>query len=114
MLTKKPPQQETTKTETKKTSASPYKQQQSTETSKVIIKYNVGFGNHLTIRGKGANLSWIKGISLKNIGEDEWEWGTDAKFSRLEFKILVNDHHFETGDNHLLEEGQTVTYTPIF
>jgi hypothetical protein len=83
-------------------------------TSRVIIKYDVGFQNHLTIRGKGANLSWTKGIPLKNKGSDEWVWETDAAFSSLEYKVLINDYHYEEGENHLLKQGQTVHYTPRF
>ena len=83
-------------------------------TSRIIIKFDVGFHNHLTIRGKGANLSWTKGIPLKNKGADEWVWETDAPFSSLEYKVLINDHHYENGDNHILKQGQTVHYTPSF
>lgn len=83
-------------------------------TSCVIIKFDVGFHNHLTIRGKGANLTWSKGIPLKNKGVDEWVWETDAHFGSLEYKVLVNDHLYEKGDNHTLKQGQTAHYTPTF
>lgn len=82
--------------------------------SKVVIKYDVGFNNHLFIRGKGANLSWHKGIPLQNKSADEWTWQTDVPFQDLEFKILINDEHYEEGDNHRLKQGQTVHYVPRF
>ncbi|MBA3722595.1 MAG: hypothetical protein H0W88_09365 [Parachlamydiaceae bacterium] len=82
--------------------------------SKVTIKFDVGFKNHLTIRGKGANLSWEKGIALKNTKPDEWVWETDATFPNCEFKILINDKQYEAGENHNLKAGTSITYTPKF
>lgn len=80
----------------------------------VTIKYNVGYPNQLYIRGKGANLSWEKGIPLKNTKPDEWVWETDAKFAECEFKVLINDRVYETGENHVLHGGATLLYTPRF
>lgn len=82
--------------------------------TQILVKYDVGFHNHLTIRGKGANLSWSKGIPLKNNGPDEWIWESDLPFETLEFKILVNDHHYEHGDNHSIKYGEKVHFTPHF
>lgn len=83
-------------------------------TAKVTIKYDVGFGNTLFIRGHGANLSWDKGIQLKNVKQNEWEWETTATFTKCEFKILINDTHYETGPDHVLTFGSSVQYTPHF
>lgn len=82
--------------------------------TKITIKYDVGFPNQLYIRGKGANLSWEKGIPLKNIKADEWIWESDANFLNCEFKVLVNDKHYEKGENHLVASGSTIIYTPHF
>jgi hypothetical protein len=82
--------------------------------TRITIKYDVGFNNHFTIRGKGANLNWEKGQSLKNIKADEWIWETDAHFSQCEFKILINDSQYEKGENHLINCGASVVYTPKF
>ena len=82
--------------------------------TRVVIKYDVGFNNHLTIRGKGANLNWDKGLPLKNIKRDEWVWETDIPFTQCEFKILLNDAAYETGENHRLKAGSSITYTPHF
>lgn len=103
-----------TSTAAKKTSTRRSAQASGGTTTRVTVKFDVGFHNHLTIRGKGANLSWTKGIPLKNQGADEWTWETDAPFEALEFKVLVNDHHYENGENHLLKQGQTLHYTPSF
>lgn len=82
--------------------------------TKIIIKYDAGFGNQLFIRGKGSSLSWDKGIPLKNIKTDEWSWETDSTFNNCEFKILINDIHFELGENHPLDCGSCIQYSPKF
>ncbi len=80
----------------------------------IIIKFDVGFGNALYLRGRGANLSWDKGIMLRNISTDEWIWETDASFTSCEFKALINDADYEIGENHLIKSGQIIQYTPEF
>jgi hypothetical protein len=82
--------------------------------TKIVVRYDVGFHNFLSVRGKGANLSWERGIPLKNIKADEWVWETDAAFTSGEFKILLNDHHYEIGANHSLSHGASVQYSPKF
>jgi hypothetical protein len=82
--------------------------------TRVMIKYDIGFNNVLTIRGKGANLSWDKGITLKNVKNDEWVWESDIPFTTCEFKVLINDAQYEQGDNHPLSCGTSLEYTPTF
>lgn len=96
------------------TEYSAYDPKKNQSKTKVTVKYDVGFSNQLYIRGKGANLSWEKGIVLKNVKPDEWVWETDAHFSNCEFKVLINDKNFESGDNHYLIQGSTIVYTPHF
>ena len=81
---------------------------------KVIIKCDVGFGNLLFIRGRGAGLSWDKGIVLKSQGADEWVWEPKQTFNECEFKVLINDQNYETGENHWLTCGATIQYNPSF
>lgn len=82
--------------------------------TRITIKYDAGYPNDLYIRGKGANLSWEKGQKLKNSNHDEWIWETDLPFTTCEFKILINDCHYEAGDNHHLASGTSILYTPNF
>lgn len=82
--------------------------------TRIIIKYDVGFNNTLFLRGKGANLNWDKGVSLKNVKKDEWIWETDTPFTTGEFKVLINDNHYEIGENHPLTCGANIHYTPKF
>lgn len=82
--------------------------------TRIIIKYDVGFNNSLSLRGKGANLSWDRGVSLKNVKPDEWVWETETSFATCEFKVLINDRQYEAGNNHTLACGASIQYTPKF
>jgi hypothetical protein len=86
----------------------------STELTRVIIKYDVGFNNSLYIRGKGGGLSWDHGIPLRNISPNEWIWESTLPCDDCEFKVLINDKHYETGENHRIYNGGIVQYTPCF
>lgn len=83
-------------------------------TTRVTIIYNAGFPNNLFIRGKGAGLSWDRGVLLKNVGPDEWVWEINAPFDDCEFKVLINDKQYEQGENHHLHNGAMLKYTPKF
>jgi hypothetical protein len=90
------------------------KQTKSAKT-KIIAHIDCGFTNNLFIRGEGiASLSWDKGIMMKNIAPNEWEWESDRPFSTMQFKVLVNDNWYEQGDNHSVAFGQHVDFTPQF
>jgi hypothetical protein len=81
----------------------------------LIIKCNSGFPNNLFLRGEGiAELNWEKGVKMENIKADEWRWETSASFTKAQVKVLLNDRVYETGANHVIECGQTVTFTPTF
>lgn len=111
MLTKKP---STNPQTTTAPFSGPLSAEKRKGTTRIIVKYDVGFGNSLFIRGKGANLSWDQGILLANQKPDEWIWETDVPFSACEFKVLINDSDFEIGENHPLTAGSTIQYTPKF
>ena len=83
-------------------------------TTRITIQYDVGFSNSMYVRGKGAALSWEKGVPLKNTQANEWVWETTAPFTTCEFKVLINDQEYEIGDNHLLTCGALIHYTPKF
>jgi hypothetical protein len=83
-------------------------------TTRVTVRFNAGFNNHLFIRGEGAGLSWERGVQLKNVGSDEWVWETSAAFKDCKFKVLINDQHYENGENHHIHGGIALQYTPKF
>ena len=82
--------------------------------TRIIVRYDVGFHNTLYIRGKGAGLTWERGIPMRNVKPDEWVWETDTAFPGGEFKVLINDRLYENGQNHLLQCGASIQYTPHF
>jgi hypothetical protein len=82
--------------------------------TRVVVRFDVGFNNFLTIRGKGAGLSWEKGTNLKNVKPDEWIWETDTPFNKCDFKILINDTKYEIGENHPISCGASIQFVPKF
>jgi hypothetical protein len=83
--------------------------------TRIVVHFDCGFGNALFIRGEGiSTLSWNKGSLLKNCGPKEWMWETERPFSIAKFKILLNDHSFEKGENHALAFGNKVDISPAF
>ena len=96
------------------TVTNPAEKKKGASTTRVIVKYDVGFGNALYIRGKGANLNWNKGIMLQNVKPDEWHWEIDIPFNACEFKVLINDSEYEIGGNHPLTAGSSIQYSPKF
>jgi|SaaInl8_120m_RNA_FD_contig_71_695919_length_685_multi_4_in_0_out_0_1 hypothetical protein len=82
--------------------------------TRIIVKCDVGFSNLLYLRGEGASLNWEKGIKMKNINADEWIWETDKKFTTCEFKVLLNDDSYESGENHSISCGSSLEYIPSF
>jgi len=84
------------------------------EVTLLVVEYDCGFANQLTIRGDGAGLCWNQGIPLKNIDSTHWEWSPKKTFHVLQFKILINDQRYEEGENHTLHQGDTYTLTPQF
>jgi hypothetical protein len=81
------------------------------EMTRITVRYNAGYDNNLFIRGSGAGLSWDQGVMLKNIGPDEWVWEPNGP---CEFKVLINDQQFESGENHHVPDGIALQYTPKF
>jgi len=81
---------------------------------KITIRYDVGFPNSITIRGKGGGLSWDKGMNLKNVSRDTWVFEPKGDANNIEFKVLINDQLYETGYNHTLKNGDSIEYTPAF
>jgi hypothetical protein len=80
----------------------------------IVVKYDCGYDNHLTLRGVGGGLSWYRGVPLINKGSDEWVIEFDARTKSLEFKVLINDQVFEMGDNHTVKQGETFYCSPQF
>lgn len=81
----------------------------------VTVKFDCGFPNTLYIRGEGcSSLSWNKGIQMTNISSNEWTWECARPCSHVTFKVLINDEVYESGDNHTIGYGDTMTVYPNF
>ena len=100
-------------TKSSSTNLSTQSKKQPTKT-RITVKYDVGFPRTLYIRGKGANLSWDLGVPLTNSKSDEWIWETETSFSSCEFKVLIDDEIYEAGENHQINGGEVLFYTPFF
>ena len=83
-------------------------------TTRITVRFDVGFSNNVFIRGHGAGLSWDQGVLLKNVGPDEWVWEAKTPFDDCEFKVLINDQQYEQGENHHVRTGAQLKYTPQF
>jgi hypothetical protein len=91
-----------------------FHEEQHAGSTRVLIKYNVGFKNNLYIRGHGPGLTWDRGVLLKNVGPDEWVWEPSTPIANCEFKVLINDEKYEQGENHRISGGKLFQYTPKF
>lgn len=111
--TKKPTACAASCTKTSTTTKTPAKKK-STKKTTVRVKFDAGFSNTLYIRGEGAGLSWFKGTPLKNVSHDEWVWETATVSEEIQYKLLMNDEHFESGENHWIGCGCTETIHPCF
>jgi len=90
------------------------KRVQGKKTTRVTVKYDAGFGNHLHLRGDGAGLSWNRGVPLKNVSSNRWVWETDDGFKECNYKVLLNDERYEGGDNRIIACGKHIEIVPRF
>lgn len=78
----------------------------------MIILFEAG-SNKLYIRGTGPGMSWEKGIELNALNGkhilDFQEYPDD-----FEFKILLNDQQWSTGENFKFQNGKVLEISPVF
>ena len=67
--------------------------------TRVIAKFDAGWGNQLYIRGLGGSLDWNKGVPMQSVSEDEWLWEQLVPEGSVEFKVLLNDSQWMDGEN---------------
>ena len=86
------------------------------ELTPIRVHYNVGMGNRITVRGDTDPFRWDCGIDAQNEAADVWEF----KLERVpaghpfQFKPLINDTTYSTGDNYVGIGGQTLDIYPAF
>ncbi len=80
----------------------------------ISAQIDIGFGNHLTLRGEGPGLSWDKGLVMDNVGHSLWTSSISKAAKPVTFKVLVNDLTWSTGPDFVIEPGQSITVYPSF
>jgi hypothetical protein len=81
-------------------------------TVKIATGVDIGAGNKLYIRGSGGGLSWEKGLPMKRL-KNSWTWQGKSGES-FEYKLLINDEIWCTGENYSADISQENTVTPTF
>lgn len=80
----------------------------------ISARVDIGFGNHLYLRGEGPGLSWDHGVAMDCVAADGWASTLKGATSPVIFKVLINDVTWCTGNDYVVEPGQSVTVTPSF
>jgi len=80
----------------------------------ISAQIDIGFGNHLTVRGAGPGLSWDEGLVMDNTGSNLWTVAIVKATKPVTFKVLVNDLNWSTGADYVVAPGKSVTIFPTF
>ncbi|SDS37706.1 hypothetical protein [Opitutus sp. GAS368] len=80
----------------------------------ISAQIDIGFGNHLFLRGEGPGLSWDRGVAMDCTGAGLWTASVKNAKAPVTFKVLVNDLSWSSGEDFVAAPGQSVTITPSF
>jgi len=80
----------------------------------IFAKIDIGFGNHLYIRGEGPGLSWDHGVAMDCVGNGLWTTTVSHAALPVVFKLLVNDLSWSTGADYVAQPGQSFSIDPTF
>ncbi len=80
----------------------------------ITARIDIGFGNHLFVRGTGPGLSWENGTAMECVGSGLWTVAIKNAVKPVTFKVLVNDLSWSAGPDFVAEAGQSVTISPSF
>jgi hypothetical protein len=95
--------------------AAPAKQKPSSEPATFLsAQIDIGFGNHLYVRGEGPGLSWDHGLAMDNTGSNLWTATIKGAKLPVVFKVLVNDLTWNVGADYSVDAGQSITVYPTF
>ena len=98
-----------------KKSAAPAKKKTSEPPATFIsAQIDIGFGNHLYIRGEGPGLSWDHGVAMDCTGAGLWTTSIKNAAAPVVFKVLVNDLSWSAGPDYIAMPGKSLTVTPTF
>lgn len=117
-VAKKAPKKAVKKAPAKKTAVkkAPAKKAVANKHSKTVVEalIDVGFGNLLYIRGDAPGLSWETGVPMDCGGAESWSISMSDVNSSFEYKVLINDIHWESGSNNTAKPGSTTSTSPSF
>jgi len=82
----------------------------------IRVHYDVGYGNTMYLRGNSYPLWWNEGRSMLNVGPDLWVYEIERipEGEIFEFKPLINDSIWSSGNNFVGVGGQTIDIYPNF
>jgi predicted alpha/beta superfamily hydrolase len=80
----------------------------------VLVHYDTGFGNAITLRGEGDGLSWTAGVPCTWTDDNVWVCGPLPLTATAAVKPLVNDTDWALGYNWIVAPGETVSIYPAF
>ncbi len=114
-ITKKlPVTKKAVKAPAKKTAAPAKKRTAEPPATFISAQIDIGFGNHLYIRGEGPGLSWDHGLAMDCTGTGLWTTTVKYAAAPVVFKVLVNDLTWNTGPDYVAKAGKSLTVTPTF
>ena len=80
----------------------------------IVVKYDVGLGNNIALRGDGPELSWETGTIMENTDADTWQWTSSSVKTAFEVKFLINHTEWSQGENFAVKPGTTSGFSPSF
>ncbi len=114
-ITKKlPVTKKAAKAPAKKTAAPAKKKTAEPPATFISAQIDIGFGNHLYIRGEGPGLSWDHGIAMDCTGAGLWTTTVKHAAAPVVFKVLVNDLTWNAGPDYIAKPGKSLLVTPSF
>ncbi len=85
------------------------------DVTRISALVDVGWGHHLYVRGDTAPLSWEFGWPAHPVEDARWELVlTELPAGTFEFKTLVDDVTWQTGDNEVGNAGADNEVVPTF
>lgn len=83
--------------------------------TKVVACVDVGFGNHLYIRGDAKDLDWKKGMKMSCAPDgSSWIITFDNLSAPVEIKFLINDKIWNDGENLVAMPATENIFNPVF
>lgn len=83
-------------------------------TTTIVAAIDVGFGNHLALRGEGPGLSWDAGVVLDCVADDRWSITLPESSQPIICKFLLNDTTWCLGEDYTILPGSSVVLSPQF